>query len=319
MLDMYPGTLVTIEWHSPGYTPAGSDFSLPEYSQRAALYSVGGIPHSQWNGVESTSGGYPDGNWGAMINGFATIYNNMINADTPYEIDINGYVEGNVTYDITVTMDMDMSNSFMKLETFVVEDKIMSYWSGASNSESGPWHNARNVAREWLNPETITINTAGEIQTFTGSFNLNPNWNADSIKIVSIIQNTSTKEVFQAREININDMNPDIDEDGILNVVDNCVDGYNPDQADIDEDDIGDICDPCNNKIYISGNVNGDTFIGESLAPKIDILDVLMLSDHISGNSSHDCQELALNINGDNFINILDVISLVQQIKRGDI
>ena len=43
MLDMYPGTLVTIEWHSPGYTPAGSDFSLPEYSQRAALYSVGGI------------------------------------------------------------------------------------------------------------------------------------------------------------------------------------------------------------------------------------------------------------------------------------
>ena len=26
-----------------------------------------------------------------------------------------------------------------------------------------------------------------------------------------------------------------------------------------------------------------------------------------------------LNINGDNFINILDVISLVQQIKRGDI
>ena len=114
-------------------------------------------------------------------------------------------------------------------------------------------------------------------------------------------------------------MNPDIDEDGVLNVVDNCVDGYNPDQADIDEDNIGDICDPCNNKVYITGNVNGDTIIGESLAPRIDILDVLMLSDHVSGTSSHDCQDLALNINGDNFINILDVISLVQQIKRGDI
>jgi len=53
MLDEFPETLVNIEWHNPGYTPGGSDFDLPsEYSQRGGMYGVGGIPHTQWNGVE---------------------------------------------------------------------------------------------------------------------------------------------------------------------------------------------------------------------------------------------------------------------------
>lgn len=319
MLDLYPETLVSIEWHSPGYTPAGSDFDLPEYSTRAALYSVGGIPHTQWNGIEPTTGGYPDGNWSAMINGLTSIYNNMAADDTPYEIEINGYVENNVTYDITVTMDSDMSNSFMKLETFIVEDNIMSYWSGASQSDNGPWHNARNVARSWMTPENITINSSGESQTFSGTFDLDPNWNSDSIKIVAVIQNSSTKQVYQANEININDMNPDIDDDGILNIVDNCVNEYNPDQEDKDEDNIGDSCDPCNNKVYITGNTNGDTAMGDDMLPIIDIFDVLTLVDYVSGSDSYQCQELALNINGDNYVNLLDVISLVQMIKRGNI
>ena len=31
------------------------------------MYGVGGIPHTQWNGVQETVGGYPNGNWEAMI------------------------------------------------------------------------------------------------------------------------------------------------------------------------------------------------------------------------------------------------------------
>tara|TARA_Y100001968_G_C19075972_1_gene580685 strand:- start:72 stop:695 length:624 start_codon:yes stop_codon:yes gene_type:complete len=207
----------------------------------------------------------------------------------------------------------------MKLETFIVEDNIMSYWSGASQSDNGPWHNARNVARDWMTPENITINSSDESQTFSGTFDLDPNWNSDSIKIVAVIQNSSTKQVYQANEININDMNPDIDDDGILNIVDNCVNEYNPDQEDKDEDNIGDSCDPCNNKVYITGNTNGDTAMGDDMLPIIDIFDVLTLVDYVSGSDSYQCQELALNINGDNYVNLLDVISLVQMIKRGNI
>ena len=56
------------------------------------MYGVGGIPHTQWNGVEETVGGYPSGNWQPMYNSFLTIYNSMVGDDTPYEIDINGFI-----------------------------------------------------------------------------------------------------------------------------------------------------------------------------------------------------------------------------------
>ena len=46
-------------------------------------------------------------------------------------------------------------------------------------------------------------------------------------------------------------MDPDIDDDGIMNGDDNCVDIYNPNQEDIDNDQIGDLCDPCNNLVYV--------------------------------------------------------------------
>ena len=39
----------------------------------------------------------------------------------------------------------------------------------------------------------------------------------------------------------------DIDNDGILNVNDNCIDIPNPNQADSDGDGIGDVCDNCPN------------------------------------------------------------------------
>ena len=43
------------------------------------MYGVGGIPHTQWNGVQETVGGYPNGNWEAMIGQLESIYNSMVN------------------------------------------------------------------------------------------------------------------------------------------------------------------------------------------------------------------------------------------------
>ena len=141
MLDEFPETLVNIEWHSSGYTPGDSDFDDCIYYEsvgacygvRASMYGVGGIPHTQWNGVQETVGGYPDGNLQAIIGTFEALYASMVGDDTPYEIDINGYVGEQVSYDVTVYMDADMSNSNQKVDIFVVEDNIWSYWSGASS------------------------------------------------------------------------------------------------------------------------------------------------------------------------------------------
>ena len=177
------------------------------------MYGVGGIPHTQWNGVEETVGGYPSGNWQPMYNSFLPIYNSMVGNDTPYEIDINGFIgETEVSYDVTVSMDAGMSNSSQKIVIFVVEDNIWSYWTGAS-----AYHNARNVARDWLTTEDISISTAGETETFSGTFDLSIDWNSDSVKIIAIVQNYSSKQIYQVSAVNINDMDPDVDDDGVLN------------------------------------------------------------------------------------------------------
>ena len=311
MLDAYPETLVNIEWHNSGFTPSNSDFDIPEYSSRASMYGVGGIPHTQWNGVEETVGGYPNGNWQAIIGTFEALYASMVGDDTPYEIDINGYVGEQVSYDVTVSMDTDMSNSNQKVDIFVVEDNIWSYWSGASS-----YHNARNVARDWLVTENVSISSAGESETFSGSFDLDEDWNADSVKVIALVQNYSTKQIYQVSQVNINDMNPDIDDDGVLNADDNCIDIFNPGQEDSDGDLIGDVCDPCDNLVYVMGNISGDT--DSSGEPVIDLMDVLTLVDYLLLGDSNECQDTVMNINGDGFINVVDVITLVQSIMNGN-
>jgi len=311
MLDLYPETLVSVEWHSSGFTPGNSDFDIAAYSTRAALYNVGGIPHTQWNGVTSTVGGYPNGNWQAFIGEFTNTYNSMVGIDTPYDIEINGYAGNSVNYDVTISMDSDMSNSNQKVDVFLAEDNIWSYWSGASS-----YHNARFVAREWLLSEDININSSGQSETISGTFDYNENWNSDSLFIIAIVQNYSSKQIYQASKVNINDMDPDVDDDGVLNNNDNCIEIWNPQQEDIDGDLIGDVCDSCNNLVYTLGNPNGDVDVNGD--PLINIMDVLTLVDHLAFDLNENiCQESTLNINEDSHINIVDVISLVQLILSG--
>ena len=314
MLDEFPETLVSIEWHSPSFTPGSSDFALSsEYSQRSGMYGVGGIPHTQWNGVESTVGGYPNGDWSPMYNSFIPMYNGMVGDDTPYEIEINGMInDTEVSYDIFVTMDADMSSINQKVDIFVVEDNIWSYWSGASS-----YHNARNVARNWVVTETLSISLSGETESFSGTFDLSDAWVSDNVIIIAIVQNYGNpKQIYQVSQININDMNPDIDDDGILNGEDNCVDVYNPDQVDVDSDQIGNMCDPCNDLVYVLGNTNGD--LNQNGDPVINVFDLFTLIDFTIQGSLNECSENVMNINSDNHINILDVIELMKNLLNSD-
>ena len=316
----------TIEWHSLNYTPDDSDFCLEaEYSIRAAMYNVSGIPHTEWNGVHGQVGGYGGGNWEQMYPTYLELYETYVVGQTPYSIGISGaYEPGDteVSFDVELLIDSGIDttvdNTDMYLELFVSEDSIMSYWSTVDK-----WENARYVARKYITKSEntklpISITSAGESETFSGYFQLSDAWEHDKVYIQAIVQKLGSNdyEVFQAISWNINNLDPDPDGDGLTYLYDNCPNVYNPDQVDVDDDQIGDVCDPCNALAAVLGNVNLDAS-GEDYIPIIDVADVLAFSDLLNdtGLPPNDCQQVDLLADGT--INDWDLFVLVDMVMNG--
>ena len=326
---MFPTTLKVVEWHSPDFTPisgAGSDFDLPSaYNTRAGYYGVGGIPHSVFNGDSASIGGDGCGHYDNIIDGYIDAIISLSSQNTPYQLDISGIYTSaedagaptaNVAYDITVVLEGDIDPENIEVDLFVIEDKIFSYWGACGGIE----HDANNVARRWLTKLDdqklpITISSAGESQIFSGSFDLSDGWVDENIFIVATVYNKDTYEIFQATENNILKLHPDPDDDGIINLNDNCPNTYNPDQEDADGDLIGNACDPCNSLVNIIGNVNLDAH-GEDFNPIINVADVLALSDILDNiQLMNDCHQLDMLEDG--AINSFDLTVLVDMVMLG--
>ena len=109
----------------------------------------------------------------------------------------------------------------------------------------------------------------------------------------------------------------DVDEDGVLDSDDNCIDIANPNQADIDFDGAGDVCDPCDNQnVYTFGNING-TIDQEGIAI-VDIFDVMELVDILLNDNQESCGSEIADMNSDGNQNVVDIIFLVQMLLGGD-
>ena len=288
------------------------------------MYNVIGVPHSQWNGAYTyPEGGAGGGDWGALYPDFLELYETYVVNQTPYSIAISGaYEPGNteITYDVELLIDSGIdttvNNTNMHVELFVSEDSIMSYWSIIDT-----WEYARYVARKYItrsanNKLPISITSAGESETFSGTFTLSDAWEHDKVYIQAVVQNLDTYEVFQAISWKINNLDPDPDGDGLTYLYDNCPNAYNPDQVDVDDDGLGNACDPCNALAAVLGNVNLDAS-GEDYIPIINVADVLAMSDLLNdtGLPPNDCQQLDMLGNGT--FNSWDLLALVEIIMNG--
>lgn len=313
MLDEFPETLISLQWHLTAYTPDQYDFNEclisglsvgPDeaFETRGNLYGwddISAIPIEVFNGTQILSGAN-SGDW--AYNTYVPIYQDLVGSYSPYEIDINGIIDNlSVNYEINVTLDSTFDTQNHYLYLFIVEDNILSLW------DSGP-NNARNVVRNWKSTTGLEINESGQNQVFSGNFSLDTSsWNPDSIKIISVVQDAYTSEVFQVQQKNINDF--DYDLDGITGDEDNCPDVYNPDQEDSDNDQLGDACDICDNaNVWVVGNINGEIDMNQNYT--VDIFDVLALSDLIISNNSESCGYQIGDFNSDGSISLLDIFQL---------
>ena len=109
----------------------------------------------------------------------------------------------------------------------------------------------------------------------------------------------------------------DVDEDGVLDSEDNCVETANPNQEDIDLDGAGDACDPCDNQnVFTFGNING-TVDQEGLAT-VDVFDVMALVDILLADDQASCGSEIADMNVDGNQNVVDIIFLVQMLLGGE-
>ena len=319
MLDEFPETLISAQWHLENFTPDYSDFDDCTYNglagecfeTRASYYgwdTINAVPIEAFNGLEVITGANSQLE---AYNGYVPVYQSIVDQATPYNIEINGLKDSlYVDYEVTITMETNMANDNQYVHVFIAEDNIMSVWWIFGDVD----HNARNVVRKWDSVLNLDISEEGDSQTFSGSFTIDDNaWNPDSIKVIALVQNSSTKEVFQVEQMNIN--NFDADQDGIIGSEDNCPDLYNPGQDDIDNDQLGDVCDICDNaNVWVSGNINGEVDLEQSYTT--DIFDLLTLSDLISSDDSESCGYQISDVNNDGATNLLDIFEFVAIIMQ---
>ena len=204
LIDDNPDEIISIQWHvGSSYFDENDCIKSNDStctSVRGDIYNVTAIPTEVFNGIDIVVGANIEWDNYARYDSVFQIYSGM---KSDYGITINGTKNGStVSYSVSVLNDNPFTNDDRDLHVFIVEDSISTTWNYQGVGDSIDY--ANNVVRIW-NTDSMFTQQGALDYTYNGSFDFHDKpWDPNQIKIIAIIQNKVTKEIYQTSRIKAN-------------------------------------------------------------------------------------------------------------------
>ncbi|MBD3347782.1 MAG: T9SS type A sorting domain-containing protein [Candidatus Eisenbacteria bacterium] len=174
--------LAYVYYHIGGADP----FRTTESQARASWYSVGGVPHVEFDGVETCIGNYE--NLELTKSWYRGIIDDRLAVASPIEIRSSGQIGSTSGY---VTAD------------FVARDTVTYSQPRAQFLlvENGCEHNSNIyhfTLRDMLASEDLTLSSAGDSMQVTRNFTVDPSWEHGEMRLIVFVEDVDLKEIIQA-------------------------------------------------------------------------------------------------------------------------
>lgn len=184
MSGRYDGT----EFNSIRYlsNSSGGLGSCPDGLARISYYGANAFPWLVWQGTEVLVGAGTD-----VIDGdpYDAIVQAHIAEATPWAMEITDFSWGPAPFaTVRIELEEDVADiTSHSLRIAVIEDDLLF----GSEAET-------DVLRDIIADLPITINTAGQVQTHTANFTMDPTWLPANMRIVAFIQRDTDKVMLQS-------------------------------------------------------------------------------------------------------------------------
>jgi len=150
------------------------------------MYNVGGIPHVEFNGHTDVIGGGTN-----MYPYYQNVYNDLINDNSPVQMDFVTYLnqnDGGLDLVADITMTGDITTSDNKIVFMLSYFYNSNYFATVEGYES----------------EDFNLYAEGETGSFSHHFSLDPSWDMENLHAIVLIQSysSSSKEIYQGQITN---------------------------------------------------------------------------------------------------------------------
>ena len=164
-----------------------------------------------YNPVAATPQGWFDGIHQGSSSGWTSSLNNLVSTQSPLKIILDGSRSSNQFYiNAELTRTGSIADNDLVIHFLVVEDLFFDGRNSVSNH--------KHVMRKMLptpDGQTFSIDL-NETKDFAQTIDLDPIWDADSLKIVVFVQSIASKTIYQSETINYNDLVVSVDSDSEL-------------------------------------------------------------------------------------------------------